>query len=244
MMRILAILGQKAYTRACFRQLLIMQYHRTSGPDCFRDILEKELWVANEELGEQSLSLLARMIASSSLRHDLDSVNRLFLSSAPLAELIPEDGSNSRGFIESRKSRSTFTKESPEVIKASGFLKEMIRTLGTGRFKVYKPACYPSKEAGDAHKIMTKPVLVSTHVMETIKSWVTTEVDKKSYCGRWVKKFFLQLPLDIQAFLNKCRESVVPDVEDGQDEGGEDASEDIESDASEGQDELPEDIGD
>ena len=96
----------------------------------------------NEESGEISLSMLARDIARTGVRSDLDKVSRTFALVKAKAEVAQDIGIDISGddFGSDIRGRELKT-DSPEVVSAAAFFATVIRHILTSTYRHYDKSC-------------------------------------------------------------------------------------------------------
>ena len=143
---VLATLKQRQYTRAIFRNLLVLTHHGSVGLQPLVDIAHEHQNLLNEEVGEQLLSVLTRIVMGESNRSSYVIARRKYLNITHLSTIFDADIPIVRRFVESRTSRTTVTEATPELEIAKNFLTKMVKEIAEDTWRAYperlcSPAC-------------------------------------------------------------------------------------------------------
>lgn len=183
----------------------------TSGITSLSAFLKQDLPAANEEIGEQLISALARSIVSSSSRTDLELVRENFLcirSSAAQLESL-----DTVGFFESRSTRVDIISHSAQVTLAADFFSSLIGQMERDTFGLYSAPGYISAGEGRANLVL-EPILFDTpDLLGIIRKHTSSEIAARRYTGHWLHSFRHQLPERIFQQMYPDGDEA-PDVED------------------------------
>ena len=106
----------------------------------------------NEEVGEQLLSVLTRIVMGDSNRSNYVIARRKYLNITQLSTLFDADIPVVRRFVESRTSRITITESTPELEIAKDFLTDLVKQLGDDTWRAYTSEAYARRPGPDPQR--------------------------------------------------------------------------------------------
>lgn len=199
---VLALFKQHQYTKALFRNLLILTSSLFKNNLPFRQVLTQEPWVLNEEIGEQVLSALCRAISDNSSRSRLPLAQRKYMNVKLFGSCFASDFPLPGSFLEHRTTRKTMSSASPEVDCARKFFSDFIARLMAGDHFVYKPTVREVPRGPDDYDDSVPPTLSVGDVLPFIETCVARERKGPTYGkGAWLTPLVPQLRPDVAAFL-------------------------------------------